>query len=186
LIAALEPSPGEHVVTATPPCGITLKQYIPKLVKGDPRWEGRGQALAARTLDFSEYLVGVLGLGEGTFGEPTQQKVPLTYHDSCSALRGLRLEEPQRRLLRMLTRYELRELDEIGECCGFGGHFSMDYPDVAGEVLGRKLAAIERTGAQVVALDSPGCLLQIRGGLLKRGSPVQVRHIAELLADSLG
>jgi iron-sulfur cluster protein len=186
LIAALEPSPGEHVVTATPPCGITLKQYIPKLVKGDPRWEGRGQALAARTLDFSEYLVGVLGLGEGTFGEPTPHKVPLTYHDSCSALRGLRLEQPQRRLLRMLTRYELRELDEIGECCGFGGHFSMDYPDVAGEVLGRKLAAIERTGAQVVALDSPGCLLQIRGGLLKRGSPVQVRHIAELLADSLG
>jgi len=186
LIAALEPSPGEHVVTATPPCGITLRQYIPKLVKGDPRWEERGQALAARTLDFSEYLVGVLGLGEETFGEPTLHKVPLTYHDSCSALRGLRLAEPQRRLLRMLTWYELRELDEIGECCGFGGHFSMDYPDVAGEVLGRKLAAIERTGAQVVALDSPGCLLQIRGGLLKRGSPVQVRHIAELLADSLG
>lgn len=185
LIAALEARPGEPIVTATPPCGITLKQYIPKLVKGDPLWEGRGESLAARTLDFSEYLVEVLGLGDGTLGDATGEKIPLAYHDSCSALRGLRVQEPQRRLLRMLTQYELRELDEIGECCGFGGHFSADYPDVAGEVLGRKIAAIERTGARVVALDSPGCLLQIRGGLLKRGSPIEVKHIAELLAHAL-
>jgi iron-sulfur cluster protein len=185
LIAALEASPGEHIVTATPPCGVTLKQYIPKLTKGDPAWEERGRSLADVTRDFSEYLVEVLGLGEGTLGETAGQKVTLTYHDSCSALRGLRVQEPQRRLLRMLQRYELREMDEIGECCGFGGHFSADYPEVAGEVLKRKIAAIERTGASVVVLDSPGCLLQIRGGLLKQGSPIQVRHIAELLADEL-
>lgn len=185
VISALEQSPGKAIVTATPPCGITLKQYIPKLVKGDPVWEERGRALAARTHDFSEYLVEVLGLGEGTLGAPTAEKIPLTYHDSCSALRGLRIQEPQRRLLRMLQRYELRELDEIGECCGFGGHFSADYPDVAGEVLKRKIEAIRQTGARVVALDSPGCLLQIRGGLLKQGSSIEVKHVAELLADEL-
>lgn len=185
LIAVLESSPGEHIVTATPPCGVTLREYIPKLTKGDPVWEERGRSVAAKTRDFSEYLVEVLGLGEGTGGETTGQQVPLTYHDSCSALRGLRVQEPQRRLLRGLPRYELRELDEIGECCGFGGHFSVDYPEVAGEVLQRKIAAIERTGASVVVLDSPGCLLQIRGGLLKKGSPIQVRHIAELLAEAL-
>ncbi len=185
LIAALESSPGEHIVTATPACGVTLKQYIPKLVKGDPVWEERGHALAARTYDFSEYLVEVVGMGSGTLGEAVADKIPLAYHDSCSALRGLRVREPQRRLLGMLGRYELRELDEIGECCGFGGHFSVDYPDVAGEVLKRKIAAIERTGARIVALDSPGCLLQIRGGLLKRGIPIEVKHIAELLAETL-
>ncbi|MFQ5532905.1 MAG: heterodisulfide reductase-related iron-sulfur binding cluster, partial [Candidatus Methylomirabilales bacterium] len=185
LIAALESSPGEHVVTATPACTITLKQYIPKLVTGDPLWEERGRSLASRVRDFSEYVVDVVGLGDEVLGEARVQKIPLTYHDSCSALRGLRLEEPQRRLLRMLQRYELRELDEIGECCGFGGHFSADYPEVAGEVLSRKIAAIERTGAQVVVLDSPGCLLQIRGGLLKQGSAIEVKHIAEILAESL-
>ncbi|MFQ5804630.1 MAG: (Fe-S)-binding protein, partial [Candidatus Methylomirabilales bacterium] len=185
LIAALEAHPDEQIVTATPPCGITLKQYIPKLVKGDSLWEERGRSLAARTFDFSAYLVEVLGLGDETLGGATSEKVPLTYHDSCSALRGLRVQDPQRRLLGMLGRYELRELDEIGECCGFGGHFSADYPDVAGEVLKRKIAAIERSGARVVALDSPGCLLQIRGGLLKQGSPIEVKHIAELLAEAL-
>ncbi len=185
VIAALESSRGGPIVTATPPCGITLKQYIPKLVKGDPAWEERGRLLASRTYDFSQYLVEVMGVGDGSLGTAITEKVPLTYHDSCSALRGLRIQEPQRRLLRMLPRYELRELEEIGECCGFGGHFSADYPDVAGEVLKRKIAAIEQTGARVVALDSPGCLLQIRGGLLKQGSPIEVKHIAQLLAESL-
>jgi Fe-S oxidoreductase len=185
LIVALEASPAEYIVTATPACGVTLKQYIPKLVKGDPAWDERGRLLATRTYDFSQYLVEVVGLGEEPLGEPVAEKVPLTYHDSCSALRGLRVQDPPRRLLQMLSRYEIRELDEIGECCGFGGHFSADYPDVAGEVLKRKIAAIERTGARVVALDSPGCLLQIRGGLLKQGSPIEVKHIAELLAEAL-
>lgn len=185
LIAALESRAEEPIVTATPACGVTITQYIPKLVKGNPAWEERGRLLAARTYDFSEYLVEVVGIRDETFGEPAAEKIPLTYHDSCSALRGLRIQDPQRRLLGMLERYELRELDEIGECCGFGGHFSADYPEVAGEVLSRKIAAIERTGARVVALDSPGCLLQIRGGLLKQGSPIEVKHIAELLAEAL-
>ncbi len=185
LIATLESSPGEHIVTATPACTVTLKQYIPKLVQKDPSWEGRGRSIAGWTQDFSEYLVEVVGLGDGTLGEATGEKVTVTYHDSCSALRGLRIQQPQRRLLRMLARYELRELDDVGECCGFGGHFSADYPEVAGEVLNRKIAAIERTGADVVVLDSPGCLLQIRGGLLKQGSTIEVKHIAELLAEAL-
>ncbi|MFQ5989488.1 MAG: L-lactate dehydrogenase (quinone) large subunit LdhH [Candidatus Methylomirabilales bacterium] len=185
LIAVLESSPGEHIVTATPACTVTLKQYLPKLVQGDPLLEGRGRSVAGWTRDFSEYLVEILKLKDKTLGEETAEKIPLTYHDSCSALRGLRVQDPQRHLLRMLARYELRELDEIGECCGFGGHFSADYPEVAGEVLKRKIAAIERTGARVLALDSPGCLLQIRGGLLKRGSSIEVKHIAQLLAESL-
>ncbi|MFQ5656733.1 MAG: L-lactate dehydrogenase (quinone) large subunit LdhH [Candidatus Methylomirabilales bacterium] len=185
VISALESSPGEHVVTATPACTVTLQQYIPKLVKGDPLWEERGRSLASRVRDFSEYLVEVVRIGDAVLGEASVQKTPLTYHDSCSALRGLRVEEPQRRLLRMLQQYELHEIDEIGECCGFGGHFSADYPEVAGEVLNRKIAAIERTGARVVVLDSPGCLLQIRGGLLKQESSIEAKHIAEILAESL-
>lgn len=185
LIAVLESSPGEHIVTATPACTVTLKQYLPKLVQGDPLLEGRGRSVAGWTRDFSEYLVDVLKLKDKTLGGETAEKIPLTYHDSCSALRGLGVQEPQRHLLCMLARYELRELDDVGECCGFGGHFSADYPDVAGEVLKQKIAAIERTGARVVAVDSPGCLLQIRGGLLKRRSAIEVKHIAELIAEAL-
>jgi Fe-S oxidoreductase len=77
------------------------------------------------------------------------------------------------------------ELDEVGECCGFGGHFSADYPEVAGHVLERKLAAVERTATSLLVLDSPGCLLHLRGALHKQGKPIRVRHLAELLAEAL-
>jgi len=61
----------------------------------------------------------------------------------------------------------------------------VDYPEVAEHVLERKLASIERTGAKVLALDSPGCLLHIKGTLAKKGSLIQVKHLAELLAEEL-
>jgi iron-sulfur cluster protein len=184
LVEVLDAEPSDYILSATPPCGIAIKQYLPKLLKGHPL-EMKAKAISEKCFEFSEFLVKVLRLGEGRGEMPEGERTPLTYHDSCSGFRGLRIYDAPRRLLQTLRRYEFREMDEIGECCGFGGHFTFDYPDVAGHVLDRKIATIERTGAKVLALDSPGCMLQIRGGLEQRGSPIQVKHIAQLLAEEL-
>jgi Fe-S oxidoreductase len=184
LVEVLDAEPADYIVTATPPCGITIRQYLPKLLRGDPL-EAKAKAMAEKCFEFSELLLKVLPLGDARPHRQEGERTLLTYHDSCSGFRGLKIYDAPRRLLKTLRRYKFREMDEIGECCGFGGHFTFDYPDVAGHVLDRKLAAVERTGAKVLALDSPGCLLQIRGGLEKRGSPIQVKHIAELLAEEL-
>ena len=68
-------------------------------------------------------------------------------------------------------------------CCGMGGSYSLKLPEISAPILSRKLTNIDKTGAQIVALDCPGCAMQIRGGLDKAGSSVQVRHTAELLAE---
>ncbi|MFQ5852189.1 MAG: LUD domain-containing protein [Candidatus Binatia bacterium] len=187
LIAALEAKPSDYVVTAAPPCGIMIRQYLPRLMEGYPTLEAEAMALAGKSMEFSEFLVKVLQLGgDGeAFQKPGEGRTLLTYHDSCSALRGLRLCDAPRRLVKSLKGYAFRELDEVGECCGFGGHFSADYPDVAGHVVERKVASIERSGGAVVAVDSPGCLLHIRGALQKKGSSIQIRHLAELLAEEI-
>jgi len=184
LVEVLDAEPADYIVTATPSCGITIRQYLPELLRGDPL-EAKAKAISEKCFEFSEFLLKILKLDDGRPHMQEGERTPLTYHDSCSGFRGLKIYDAPRRLLKTLRRYEFWEMDEIGECCGFGGHFTFDYPDVAGHVLDRKLAAIERTGAKVLALDSPGCLLQIRGGLEKRGSPIQVKHIAELLAEEL-
>jgi Fe-S oxidoreductase len=81
--------------------------------------------------------------------------------------------------------YEVVEMYESDMCCGMGGSYSLKLPEIAAPILERKLTNIAKTGASVVAMDCPGCAMQIRGGLDKTGSPVAVRHTAELLADSL-
>lgn len=183
-LEALEGHGADYILTATPACGVALRKYLPELLADDPALAPRAAALAARTKEFAEFCVEVLGLGTAE-PAPHRDATPITYHDSCSSYRRLKLKDAPRRLLNALPAYRLVELDEVGECCGFGGHFSADYPEVAGHVLERKLAAVERTGASLLVLDSPGCLLHLRGALHKQGKSIPVRHLAELLAEAL-
>ncbi|MFN8559537.1 MAG: (Fe-S)-binding protein [Dehalococcoidia bacterium] len=90
-----------------------------------------------------------------------------------------------RRLLTEVCGLEVREMAESGVCCGFGGTFSLEHPDVAKQILARKLASIAATGAGTVVMDNPGCLMHIRGGLHAAGRPERARHIAEIIAEHL-
>jgi Fe-S oxidoreductase len=108
----------------------------------------------------------------------------LTIHDSCHLKRTLHASEPPRELLRKAG-HEVVEMYEADMCCGMGGSYSLKLPEISAPILERKLKNIEQTETPVVAMDCPGCLLQIRGGLDKAGSPVTAKHTAELLADDL-
>jgi len=105
----------------------------------------------------------------------------LTYHDSCHLLRGLHETESPRAILRGLAGAEFVELPGGDECCGFGGSFSVRLPEVSSAILDKKLASVEATGAGTVVACDAGCLMQIRGGLSRRGSRVRALHLAEVL-----
>ena len=109
----------------------------------------------------------------------------VTYHDACQSANCLRLGPEARRLLVDVCGLELRELPESSVCCGFGGTFSLEHPDVAKQILARKLANVASTGAGRVVMDNPGCLMHIRGGLRAAGRPERASHIAEVLAEQL-
>ena len=108
-----------------------------------------------------------------------------TYHDACQSANVLGLHDEPRELLRRVAGVELSEMADSAVCCGFGGTFSFEHPDVANFVLEAKLANIAATGAEIVITDNPGCLTHLRGGLDARGQRVKVRHIAEVLWESL-
>ena len=76
-------------------------------------------------------------------------------------------------------------MDEADACCGFAGSYTVDNPEISAELLADKLAAIGKTGAGIVAMDCPGCLLQIRGGCRSHGLAVRAAHTAELLDEVL-
>jgi L-lactate dehydrogenase complex protein LldE len=128
--------------------------------------------------EFSKFLI------EAARVEDVGARFPhtVTYHDSCHALREMRIKSGPRRLLSSVRDLTLKEMDIAEECCGFGGTFSVKFDEVSGGMARNKVESILRTGAShVVSIDS-SCLMQIQGALFRAGSEVRAIHLAEVLA----
>jgi iron-sulfur cluster protein len=175
-ITALEEDP-DYIVTLCPGCAVMLKQNYTLITKSDQELNQHAEALAAKVRDFSQL---VLQLTPVTTETPTKQKV--TYHDPCHLKRGLGIASEPRQLLRHYG-FEIVEMADADACCGFGGRVVLDYPRLSASVLKRKLDSIEASGTETVVTSCLPCVLQLRGGLDKRHSPIKVLHIAELLAN---
>jgi len=166
----------EHVVVPSGSCAWMIKQEYPGLL-AETTLAAEARELAARTHELSQFLVRVLGTTEFTSAVPGR----VTYHDSCHLLRGLHESESPRTLLGRLKGAELVELPGADECCGFGGSFAVRLPEVSSQILAKKLAHVESTGADCLVACDAGCLLQMGGGLTRAKSRVRALHLAELL-----
>ncbi|OLB94410.1 MAG: hypothetical protein AUH30_17805 [Candidatus Rokubacteria bacterium 13_1_40CM_68_15] len=166
----------EHVVVPSGSCAWMVKREYPGLIH-DPVLKAEAERLASRTFELSQFLVNVLG--QTRFASAVKGRV--TYHDSCHLLRGLGESATPRTLLTNLEGVEAVELQGHDECCGFGGSFAVRLPEVSTAILDKKLANIEATGADFVTACDAGCLMQMSGGLTRRGSRVRALHLAELI-----
>ena len=171
----------EVVVSPSGSCVAMVKEYYPELFSGDEELEPRFRSLAGRTWEFSQYLTEVLGVEEF----PGRRQGSLTWHDCCHSLRGLGVREGPRKLLCSIEGAELRELQDSEECCGFGGLFSVKFDEISSRMLEKKLACVEKTGAESLVATDCSCLMHMAGGLEKNGSGIRTLHLAEVLADAL-
>jgi L-lactate dehydrogenase complex protein LldE len=165
------------VVVPSGSCAWMVKHEYPGLMTAEAD-RAAASRLAGRTHELSQFLVGVLG--QTAFEGSVRGRV--TYHDSCHLLRGLHERQSPRAILGRLPGVEFVELPGSDECCGFGGSFSVRLPEVSAAILEQKLANIESTGADCVVTCDAGCLMQIGGGLSRRGGRQRALHLAELLA----
>jgi len=129
-------------------------------------------------LELSELLVHRLGVEDVGAEFPYR----VAYHPTCHSLRVTRVGDAPMRLLRNVRGLDLAELPGAEECCGFGGTFAVKNADTSSAMLADKCAGIEQSGADVCTAVDGSCLLQIGGGLAKRGSRVRTAHLAEILA----
>jgi len=177
-ISIFEESSAEAIVSPSGSCTAMVRHY-PELFAEDPQWLKRAQAVAAKTHEFSSFLINVLKIedvGAAWAGR-------LTWHDACHGLRDLNLKSEPRRLIRNVRGAEFVELDNADSCCGFGGTFSVKYPEISVAILDQKIEAIERAGVEAVVAADASCLMQIGGRLSRNGSKVRAMHLAELLAS---
>jgi L-lactate dehydrogenase complex protein LldE len=175
-ISVFEKTSGDIIVPSGS-CTAMLKTGYPELFKEDPHWLARAQALSGRVHEFSEYLVDVRGLSD--LGSRWPGK--LTYHPSCHLLRMLGVDRQPRLLLSRVREAEIIDLPERADCCGFGGVFSLEHPELSAEFLQRKISNLEKTSSPTLVVCDAGCLMHIQGGLRHGKKSQRVVHIAEVL-----
>ncbi len=168
--------PSEAIVAPSGSCAAMVKVFYPELFDGG--WRRRAEALGARVYELSQFLVERLGIED--LGSRYEARA--TYHDSCHLLRELKTHDAPRRLLRRVAGLELVELESSDICCGFGGLFSVKFPDLSTAIMNDKIEKIARSGAEVVVSCDMGCLMHLAGGIGRRGLPVKTLHLAEVLA----
>jgi len=180
-ITALLADNPDYVLTTCPTCAVALKQNFVELLKDHPTWAERAKQLSRLTVDAASFVMNQLDGAELFSSSGMSEKV--TYHDSCHLKRGIGVWQEPRQLIEK-SGHELVEMAHADRCCGFGGSYSLtSHPEIAQKILADKVADIESSGASCVAMDCPGCMMQIRGGLEKADSQVRVRHTIELLAE---
>ena len=170
----------DYVVVPSGSCAAMIRRHYPALFADDPEMRGRADDLAGRTWELTSFLSDVLEVELG----PVGYAGTVAYHDSCSGLRELGVREQPRRLLRKVSGLEIKELAQPEECCGFGGTFCVKYPEISEKMVGDKAEDVVATDADTLLAGDLGCLMNIAGRLQRMGSPVKVRHVAEVLAGA--
>jgi L-lactate dehydrogenase complex protein LldE len=171
-------APFDFVVAPSGSCAGMLKIHYPELFRGDPNWQPRADALAAKTHELVSFLFHVCGVRTVA----ARLAATATYHDSCSGLRELGLRSEPRALLGTVAGLTLTEMRDANVCCGFGGTFCVKYPDISNAIVAKKAANIAVTGASLVLAGDLGCLMNMAGKLQRDGSAIAARHVAEVLA----
>ncbi|OEU76896.1 MAG: hypothetical protein BA864_13000 [Desulfuromonadales bacterium C00003093] len=180
--AMLEGNP-DFVLTTCPTCTVALQRDFVEHLKDNPAWAAKAEKLAEITIDAAGFIVNQLGAADAFSRLATSEKV--TYHDSCHLKRGVGVWQEPRQLIETAG-HDLVEMAHADRCCGFGGSYSLtSHPEISKMILKDKLSDIAASGATCVAMDCPGCMMQIRGGLEKESSSVRARHTIELLAEAL-
>lgn len=167
------------IVVPSGSCAAMLIHHGPQLMQDDRELRAMSVRVADRIHELSSYLVDELGL-ESIGGS---SEGPVAYHASCHGLRGLGLDHQPQRLLDGAPDVERVELEGTDECCGFGGLFSIEMPEVSAAILATKLDHIEASGASAVVGTDVSCLMHIGGGLRRRSSPIQIKHLSQVLAE---
>lgn len=173
--------PYETIVTPSASCATMVRRHFAELLADDAD-RAAAERLGNRTHEFATFLSRVLNVN---IAEHLKFDEPITFHYPCHARDVYTLPE----LVGWLSdggAVDLRTPEHPDLCCGFGGVFAVDHPEISSAMLGDKLRELSATGAELVISNEAGCTLHMSGGAHRRGVPLRFKHLAECLAESLG
>lgn len=171
------------IIVPSGSCGGMLKHHWPRLFVDEPVLLAKARAIAARTVEFTDYITNVLKLD---LTRANTRPVKVALHTSCSARREMGTFEVGRALLAQMPGVELVVHNHESECCGFGGTFSVKHPEISAAMARDKLHALAATGCDVFVSADCGCLLNLNCTLEKQNSSrMRGEHLATFIRRRL-
>ncbi len=167
------------IVAPSGSCTAMVANHYPEILEGTEHEEA-AKKVSSRIRELSQFLVDDLEKADSI--DAWCAGCSIAVHRSCHGLRGLGVSGQVDKLVETVAGVEIVPLDGAEECCGFGGLFSVEMPEVSAAIMDTKLDRVEASGADVLVGGDISCLLHMEGGLRRRNSPVSVRHFVELIA----
>jgi L-lactate dehydrogenase complex protein LldE len=169
------------VVVPSGSCAGMVAAHYPELLGDDPIYGPKAKALAAKTFELTDFL---------TRNPALSPQAPayigtITHHHSCSCLREMNVKDQPLTLLSKVDGALIKQAEAVDTCCGFGGTFAVKYPEISAAMAAKKADDLAATGADLITASDMGCLMNIAGMLQRQGRSIEVRHIAEVLADMM-
>ena len=138
------------------------------------------EKFSLRVWEFCDYLVNALGVEE--IGGKYKAKAAV--HNSCHG-RGTRTPESLKKLLTSIEGLEIVEFESQDECCGFGGTFSVVFPQISSEMGEAKVRAVAAAKPDIVVAADTSCLLHQRGIAQKLGINYPAKHAAQVFYEAM-
>ncbi|WP_378956302.1 L-lactate dehydrogenase (quinone) large subunit LdhH [Pelosinus sp. sgz500959] len=182
-IIAFEEAKADVILSSCPTCTETWHETYLDLFADDAEWKARAEKLAHKFREFTSFVAEHYEKAGRLKKVAGGKKV--TYHDSCHAKRGLGISKEPRALLAASKGYDLVEMKDCDKCCGMAGAFGIKYTEISMPILKQKITNIKDTGAEIIAVGCPACMMQIQGGLDKQAPHIKVKHVAQLLAEDI-
>ena len=141
---------------------------------------GDVEALGRRTWELADFIVNGLGVQawEGRY------EATVAFHRSCHS-RGTASGEASLTLLRSIPGVKVVEFGEPEQCCGFGGTFSVSFPNISAAMGELKLEHVRAAKPDVFVSGDMSCMMHMGGLAAKEGKPIKTQHLAQVLRDAL-
>ena len=168
----------DAIITNAGGCGSTLKEYD-ELLEHDPQYAERAKTFVALMKDVNEFLASIeLNPRMG------EVRATVTYQDSCHLAHGQKIRTAPRQLLARVPGLTVKEMRLSDLCCGSAGIYNVVHTDLSMQLLEKKMQTVNATKAERIATANPGCMLQLRAGVVKHGQGQRVYHVVEILDEA--
>ncbi|MDR3204029.1 MAG: LUD domain-containing protein [Deltaproteobacteria bacterium] len=170
----------DYIMTLCASCASHMKEHYQELTSLDPNLTEKAKSFLSKIVDFSSLIKNVLKLSADDF---KNSGLKVAYHSPCHLCRGLGVTKEPRELIAAAGQYVLTLDEDV--CCGFGGTYSIKFPEISASLMATKLSGVEQSGAELLVTDCPGCVMQLKGGEEKRGRKIEVEHLSQFLVKHL-